>query len=285
MAMIFIDGINIHHKFKISLKKPLGGGSSVLHGIISHPLPTLLAPGLGTLAQGLHDNTRTAHTEATNELGRMLTGEQQNQDALSQLSSDEENKRRALGQQQQQQILGFANEQEGRVADYRKLLAQHLSDTAQQTFTQANPGLLEDLNSRGLFTSQTARDDSQNRALQQLANEQQNQLSNFDTSQFNNINDIRGSGLSALLGGNQSALDSALELRKAGIQRSFDLADQQRQLAFAQMLAGRQNRQQLTSSLLGLGGTLVGGFFGGPGGASVGGGLGRFAGSSFGGGY
>ena len=53
----------------------------------------------------------------------------------------------------------------------------------------------------------------------------QRQLMNFDTQSFNDINDIRGTGLSALLGGDQSALDSALELRKAGVQRRFDEQD------------------------------------------------------------
>lgn len=264
MSIFFIDGLNVHHKW--SIKKPLGGSSSVVNRAISHPAGILAAPltgGLSLVAQDMHDNARAGHTEFTNQQNRAQIGEQQNQDALTRMASEEEAKRHALGVQQQGQINDFANQQEGSIADYRKTLAQHLSDTAQQTFQQANPGILEDLNSRGLFTSQTARDDSQNRALQQLATQQQSALSNFDTSEFNNVQDIRGSGLSALLGGDQSALDSALDLRKAGIQRSFDVADQQRNQAFQQMLAQQQSRQQMIGSILGLGGSLGAGFLGG----------------------
>lgn len=283
MSMFFIDGLNVHHKW--SIKKPLGSSNSVLNRTISHPLPTLLAPGMGTAIQDYHDNNRNKTTEFMNEQARAVAGQQAQVSELERAAQEEEAKRHALGVQQQGQINTFADQQQGVVADYRKILAQHLSDTAQDTFRQANPGILEDLNSRGLFTSQTGRDDAQNRALQELATQQQSALSNFDTSQFNNIQDIRGSGLSALLGGDQSALDSALELRKAGIQRSFDIADQQRQQAFQQMLANRSNRQQMIGSILGLGGTLGGAFLGGPIGASVGGRLGSTAGYELGGGY
>jgi hypothetical protein len=173
---------------------------------------------------------------------------------IEKLALTEEEKRKALGLQQQGQINEFANTMEGEVANYRKRLAQNLADTSQQTFQQATPGLLEDLNARGLFTSQTARDQETNRALQELATQQNNILSDYDTQQFGNIQDLRGTALSALLGGDQSALDSALALRKADIQRSFDVADQNAQNNLAMMLARRQSRDQLTSSLIGGGG-------------------------------
>ena len=173
---------------------------------------------------------------------------------IEKLASEEEAKRKALGLQQQGQINEFANTMEGEIANYRKRLAQNLADTSQQTFQQATPGLLEDLNARGLFTSQTARDQETNRALQELATQQNKILSDYDTQQFGNIQDLRGTALSALLGGDQSALDSALALRKADIQRSFDVADQNAQNNLAMMLARRQSRDQLTSSLIGAGG-------------------------------
>lgn len=179
------------------------------------------------------------------------------QSNIERLAIDEEAKRKALGLQQQQQINEFATQMEGDTSNYRKRLAQNLADTSQQTFNQAVPGLLEDLQSRGLFTSQTARDESTNRALQELATQQSNVLSNFDTEQFGNIQDLRGTALSALLGGDQSALDSALALRKANIQRSWDVADQNSQNALAQSLAKRQSRDQLMSSIIG-GGSQIG---------------------------
>lgn len=266
MAMVFMEGINVHHKWHVSIKKPLGGKASLGNQIISHPLPTLADPltgGLGTAYTAYKADNQRATTNFNNQQAKAADDANASADQLTQLAAQEEGRRHALGLQQQGQINDFANQQEGAVGDYRKILAQHLSDTAQDTFKQATPGLLEDLNSRGLFTSQTARDDSANRALQALATQQQGVLSNFDTNQFNNIQDIRGSGLSALLGGDQSALDSALELKKAGIQRSFDVADQQRQQAFAQMMAQQQQRQQMISSIIGLGGTLGAGALGG----------------------
>lgn len=176
---------------------------------------------------------------------------------LEKLAAIEEQKRQALGQQQQKQINDFATQMEGTIGEYRKKLASNLANTSQQTFNQAVPGLLEDLNARGLFTSQTARDQETNRALQELATQQNQILTDYDTSQFGNIQDLRSTALSALLGGDQSALDSALALRKAGIQRSFDVTDQNAQNALAQSLAKRQSRDQLISSLIG-GGSQIG---------------------------
>lgn len=176
--------------------------------------------------------------------------------ALNQLAAEEEAKRKALGLQQQGQINQFADQMAGDAANYRKILANNLANTSQQTFNQALPGLLEDLNSRGLFTSQTARDQETNRALQELSTQQNKVLSDYDTTQFGNIQDIRGSALSALLGGDQSALDSALALRKAGVQRSFDVADQNAQNDMSTYLAKKQSRDQLISSLIGAGGSL-----------------------------
>lgn len=250
-----------------SISKPLGGKNSVVRRTVSHPGTALVGGSVlgltgAALGAGLHDaNANVASKNA--ELERQMAASSRGGNIdFNALAAEEEAKRQALGQQQQGQILDFANQQEGRVADYRKQLASHLADTAQQTFSQANPSILEDLNSRGLFTSQTARDQEQGRFLQQLATQQQQQLGDFDTAQFNNLNDIRSTGLSALLGGNQSALDAALELRKAGIQRQFDVADQNRQMAFSNMLANKQSRDQLIGSILGLGGQLGAGFLG-----------------------
>lgn len=236
-----------------SIKKPFGnsGGS-------------IVGTGLGAVAGGLIGGPAGAAIGASigGGLGSSFNktpkapGLPDNSAAMNALAEQEAAKQQALAQQQQQQINDFATQQQKSVADYRGTLAQNLSNTAQQTFQQENPFIMEDLNSRGLFTSQTARDQSQNQALQQLATQQQNTLSNYDTQQFNNIQDIKGSGLSALLGGNQQALDTALQLREAGIQNTFNQQNQQAQMSYAQMLAGQQSRNQMISSVLGLGGTL-----------------------------
>ena len=182
---------------------------------------------------------------------------------LQALADQEEAKRNALGLKQQQQILDFANQQQQSAGDYRTKLAQSLSDQGQQTFQMANPAILEDLNARGLFTSQTARDQSQAQALKEIALANQGTLTNYDTNTQNQINDLKSSGLSAMVGGEQSAVDTALGLRQQGIQNSFNFSQQQSQNTLAQWLAQQQSRNQLTSSIIGLGGQLGAGMLGG----------------------
>lgn len=245
----------------MGLKKLVKKATNVVKKTVSNPLTILGATGglvggpvgalTGTAIGGLL-NRKTAKANKGTASNVANTPSD-----IEKLAIDEEAKRKALGLQQQQQINEFATQMEGDTANYRKRLAQNLADTSQQTFQQAVPGLLEDLQSRGLFTSQTARDQETNRALQELATQQGNILSDFDTQQFSNIQDLRGTALSSLLGGDQSALDSALALRKAGIQRSWDAADQAAQNSLAQTLAKRQSRDQLLSSIIG-GGSSIG---------------------------
>jgi len=254
-------------KFVKKVTKVVTNPVSVLKPVIGNDLTKVLAPLGNPLGIGVGGPIKVNKEafEASKDLFNKGTDvptpdpmdSNQGKSELEQMAISEEAKRQALGLKQRQQIDEFATQMEGNVGDYRKRLAQNLADTSQQTFNQAVPGLLEDLQSRGLFTSQTARDESTNRALQELATQQSNVLSNFDTEQFGNIQDLRGTALSALLGGDQSALDSALALRKAGIQRSFDVTDQNAQNALAQTLAKRQSRDQLISSLIG-GGSQIG---------------------------
>lgn len=248
-----------------SIKKPLGGKNSFVNRAISKPIPTLVGTMTGTGITGGGIGAGVTDVQA-NYQSKMSELERQQQDAadasaaaagdLEAMARIEERKRQDLGRQQQQQILGFADQQQARGTQFRQQLADSLASTGRGVFEQANPGILEDLNARGLFTSQTARDQEQGRLLKDIALSEQEALRGFDTSLFNEISDIRGTGLSALLGGDQSALDSALELRKAGIQRKFDEADAAREQSFAEMLANRQSRDSLISSILGLGGRL-----------------------------
>ncbi len=175
---------------------------------------------------------------------------------FDQLANNEFTQRTALGQKQQGQINSFADDQAKRAADYRATLAKSLADTSAATFKSMNPGILEDLNSRGLFTSQTARDQEQGRLLSDLATNQKQQLTAFDNQNYGDQNDTRSQGLNALLGGDQSALDSSLALRKAGLTRQFDTADTAANNSFAAQLAKKQSKDQLLQSLLGLGGQL-----------------------------
>lgn len=176
---------------------------------------------------------------------------------LGSIAELEQLRRQELAEQQRKQIYDFADEYKSRAKSYRDELAKSLADIGQQTFYQANPFILEDLNSRGLFTSGSAVNERQADALKNIALANQEKLSAFDTNAYADEQDIYGSGLETYLGGNQDALDAALELRRAQIQRKFDIASQNQQADLAQNLARRQSRDQLLSSLIGFGGALA----------------------------
>lgn len=244
-----------------SLKKPLGGSNSFVRRTISTPAAALvggaaLGPTGSVLGAALNDVNRNFQNKY-DELTKAGQGLDESQfSELDALARTEEERRKALGLRQQQQILDFATNEESRAKDFRTQLAQSLSDNGQQFFNRMAPGILEDLNRRGLFTSQTARDQEYSSALKDIELANQNVLSNFDTNTFNTISDLRGTALSALLGGDQSALDSALELRKAKISKQFDSAEAERERNYAEMLARRNSRDNLIASILGLGGSL-----------------------------
>ena len=264
MAMFLVDGLNVHNKFKMSVKKPFGGKNSFVNRTISKPGPALIGLGLGgplgaVVGAGIRDmNANTANKKAEHDRQQQAAADQAAAAAgdLEAMARLEEQKRKDLGIQQRGQINTFADETAARAKDFRGGLAKSLSDSGSAFFNRMNPAILEDLNSRGLFTSQTARDQEQTQALGDIERENQGALTRFDTDIFGQLQDIRGTGLSAQLGGDQSALDSALSLRKAGIQRRFDEADAAREQNFAEMLARRQRRDQLTGALIGLGGGL-----------------------------
>lgn len=239
------------------ISKPFGGKNSFARRAYSKPLRGIG----GVYMMGVNDimeNNKNKEAEYNQQKAREADAELAAQGDFAAMAREEERKRQELGKKQQEQILGFAGETEARGADFRKKLAESLASTGRGVFERENPGILEDLNSRGLFTSQTARDQEQGRLLKDIALQEQESLRGFDTNLFNEVQDIRGTGLSALLGGDQSALDAALSLRKAGIQRKFDEADASREQSFAEMLAKRQSRDQLLSSLLGVGSLAMG---------------------------
>ena len=239
-----------------SIKKPLGGGNSVVRRTVKNPTGLLVGAGLGVAANDTMQNEQNKSAEYARQQQQSADQAAAALGDLEAMARLEEQKRKDLGLQQRGQINAFADEQQGRASSFRRGLAESLTNRGRETFNLMNPAILEDLNARGLFTSQTARDQSQANALKEIELANQDQLSRFDTQSFNDINDIRGTGLSALLGGDQSALDAALELRKTGIQRKFDEADAAREQSFAEMLARRKSRDQMIQSLLGLGGNL-----------------------------
>ena len=167
-----------------------------------------------------------------------------------------------LATQQQGQINTFADEFVGRAKTYRERLAESLGKTNQSAFELANPYILEDLNSRGVLSSPTAVNTAQADALKELELNRENTLTGFDTDVFNQEQDLRSGGLSAFLGGNQSALDTALNARREGLNRAYGQIDLNNQNALANSLAKKQRNAGLTNALIGGGGSILGGYLG-----------------------
>jgi len=179
-----------------------------------------------------------------------------------------------------------ADEYAKQAAAYRKALQQRLIEQGQEQFKQANPFILEDLNSRGFATSPSETANTQSRYLADIALKNNQTLGAFDTNAFNEESNLR-----------QQAAMTPLELERMGIERDYALSDQAREEALARELANQQSRDSMTSGLLGLGGNLLqgamfsnaiggggaglGGLFGGGG---VAGGSAALAGGAMGGG-
>jgi len=202
------------------------------------------------------------------------------------LAALEEARRRAFGQYSQQQILDLGKQYSSEAAKRRAALSQSLMNTGQQTFDLQNPKILEDLNSRGLFTSPSTVANSQAQALKEIALANGTQLNNFDDQTFNEMNSIRNLGLSANLQGEQDALDSGLDLRRGGLESQLQGANASREEQLARDLADQQRRAGITNSLIGVGGSLLPSLFtkGGSGGglfSALGGGGAKAAGTGY----
>lgn len=206
---------------------------------------------------------------------------------LNDLAGYEEQRRQALGQLNQQDILGLADQYSSDAAKRRSALSTSLLDQGQQTFNLQNPKILEDLNSRGLATSPSAVNQSQTDALKEIALANGQQLNQFDNQTFNELNSLKGAGLSARMQGGQDALDAGLDLRRSELERQFQGSQADKEQAYAEQLAKQQQKNQLTNSLIGVGGQLGTTFLGakmlGGGGSSLFSGVGGGAGAGVGG--
>lgn len=175
------------------------------------------------------------------------------------LAGYEEARRNQFGNQEQGAINSFGQDFEKQSAARRAALSSSLLDLGQQQFARANPFILEDLNSRGLATSPTAVGQEQSNALRDIALNNQQKMLDVENADFNTLQGIRQSGLSAGLQAQQDALDSGLDLRRGNLEanRADTQASQER--ALAESLAKQQSRNGLTQSLIGAGGSLLGG--------------------------
>lgn len=136
------------------------------------------------------------------------------------------------------EMTQYSNDYAARAKAYRDALAASLEKQGQQTFQQANPYILEDLNARGFATSPTATAQAQTDALKNIALQNQATLTNYDMGTF----------------------DQTEALKQAGLERDYALADQARADALAESLASRASRDSLTSGLMGLGGNVLQGY-------------------------
>lgn len=180
-----------------------------------------------------------------------------------------------------ERLAGYRSDMEKRNAEELTRYNQDLATSRQKTFEQANPFILEDLNRRGLFNSETAVNQEQANALAKLqaadeaklgearlglyqdandfADQTQNTLTAFDTGAFETEQDIRGEGLNVLIGGEQSALDRALELRRGKLQRQFELADSALDRAQADDLARKKRKNDTLNAGIGAAGSVASG--------------------------
>lgn len=161
----------------------------------------------------------------------------------------------------------FSNNLTDQLAQRRKQLSQSLTDQGQQLFAAANPRILEDLNSRGLFSSPSAVNTSQSNALRDIGLANQQYLNDFDTQ-----------SVSAELQSQQDALDAGLDLRRGGLEAQRADSQAAREEALARDLAKTQIKNSLTNSLIGAGGSIGAGLLAG----RLGGGTGTGGGSALG---
>lgn len=174
----------------------------------------------------------------------------------------EKRKIEELAKEQQGKINEFADEFSGKAKTFRQQLAESLAKNNREAFELQNPYILEDLNSRGLFRSETAVNQAQAEALKELEIGRENSLLQFDTGAFGQEQDLRGGGLSHLIGGEMEGLTTALDARRSGLEMSYNQSMAAQEQALAESLARRKRRSDLTNSLIGAGGSIIGGFMG-----------------------
>lgn len=196
------------------------------------------------------------------------------------LASYEERKRTAAGQTFKDRISQLRTGTEGtydtalqgyrdQTAQRRSALATSLSDNAAQTFKMSDPYILEDLNTKGLFSSPTAVANARAQALKELEVANQAKLLDFDRQSYSYEDDLAKerlaaltgldqSGLSAQLQAEQDALDSGLDLRRGKLEGDLNNATASREEALARDLAKKANRNNLTNSLISGGASILG---------------------------
>lgn len=178
------------------------------------------------------------------------------------LANYEQQLREGFGQDYNNQILDFRKQYTTDAAKRRANLATSLSDSGQKFFMQNNPAILEDLNSRGIFTSPSAVSNAQAQALKEIELGNQDKINAFDTQTYTDENQLRLAGLTGDLQAQQDAMDAGLDLRRTSLEKNMQDAQAGREEALARDLARQQSRNSLYGSLIGAGGSLGGAYLG-----------------------
>lgn len=157
-----------------------------------------------------------------------------------------------------------SSETKKKLADRRAQLSSALTKQGQDLFALQNPKILEDLNSRGLFTSGSAVNQAQADALKEIALSNDKYLNEYDTA---------ATGLE--VASDQDITNSVLDLRRSELENKLAQDQANQEQSFAESLARQQRKQGITESLIGLGGQLGGAYLGAKmlGGGGAGGGL------------
>lgn len=164
-----------------------------------------------------------------------------------------------LGESQAADIGQFATDYEGTHAKRRADLAKSLSDYSSGMFEQMNPGILEDLNRRGLFNSPTAVAREQASALKGLNLDAQNRLMDFDVAGYGKMDEYGEQGLGARLGGQTQGMESAFEMGRSKLERTQGEQDAERDASLAKTLAQIEADAQKKAAKTQMWGNIIGG--------------------------
>lgn len=222
-----------------------------------------------------YDTNAAAEEERLREMG-LQTG-LEGQDQLGQTNQDLFSRRQSLSQSLADRQYGNLDElsgldraaslEQGNVArdvfgrglaSQEALRNQQLQDVNNLSRLDEQAALEQGNVSRDVF----GRNMSSNEALRNRQLQGIDELSQMDKDAFNRQADIQGSALSANLQSQQDALDSGLDLRRGGLEAQRADAQSAAERQQANELAKQERKNGITQSLIGAGGSVLGGLLG-----------------------
>jgi len=154
-----------------------------------------------------------------------------------------------LAKYEEQRRKAANKEIQDKLAARRAMLSESLTKQGRDLFNLKSPQMLEDLNAKGVFTSETARNQAEADALKEIALSNQRYLNEFDTA---------ATGID--VANDQASLENILDIRRSELENQLQEGQANREQDFATNLASQQRKQGLLESLIGVGGTLGGAY-------------------------